>query len=73
MARQLYYRDSYGRVHRDQAAERRSGGSTVAGRSRRSTGPGLARGFAPLPAVCARCPGFQHHSLCCYGSLLVTY
>jgi len=31
MARQLYYRDSYGRVYRDRAAERRSGGSTVAG------------------------------------------
>lgn len=31
MARRLYYQDSYGRVHRDRAAERRSGGSSLPG------------------------------------------
>jgi hypothetical protein len=29
MGRRLYYRDSYGRVHRDRAAERGSSGGSV--------------------------------------------
>ena len=31
MARQPYYEDSYGRVHRDRAAERCSGGAGLPG------------------------------------------
>jgi len=32
MGRRLYYRDSYGRVHRDRRAERDSGGSAMPAR-----------------------------------------